>query len=55
MIYRIMVINYGYACVEADSEEEALELVDDMDSRDFDWDDGYSSEDAKIVDSWEED
>ena len=37
--YRLMVIKYGYAVVEADNESEALELIDDMDDRDFDWSD----------------
>lgn len=35
--YRIMVTKYGYTEVEAENETEALELVDDMDDRDFDW------------------
>lgn len=53
--YRIMVVAYGYADIEANSEEEALAMVDDMDDGDFGWDYGYSSEDAKVVDEWEED
>lgn len=53
--YRVMVTAYGYANIEADSEDEALAMVDDMDDSDFDWDYGFSSEDAKIVDEWNED
>ena len=37
--YRVMVVKYGYAVVDADNESEALELIDDMDDRDFDWSD----------------
>lgn len=53
--YRVMVIAYGYADIEANSKEEALAMVNDMDDGDFGWDYGYSSEDAKVVDEWEED
>ena len=34
-----MVIKYGFAVVEAESENEALETIEDMDDRDFDWSD----------------
>ena len=37
--YRVMVIKYGYAEVEAENETEALELIDDMNDKDFDWSD----------------
>lgn len=37
--YRVMVIKYGYAVVEAKNEAEALELIDDMQDNDFDWSD----------------
>lgn len=37
--YRIMVVKYGFAEVEAESENEALELIDDMQDKDFDWSD----------------
>ena len=37
--YRVMVIKYGFADIEAESETEALDLVDDMDDEDFDWSD----------------
>ena len=39
---RIMVVKYGYAVLEADTESEAIELINDMDDGDFD--------DAQIVD-----
>ena len=39
MKYRVMVVKYGYAVVETDSESEALELIDDMEDSDFDWSD----------------
>lgn len=50
MKYRVMVTAYGYADIEADSEEEALDMVDDMDTSDFNWDNDFSSFDAEIVD-----
>ena len=37
--YRVMVIKYGFADVEAENEDEALNLIDDMDDSDFDWTD----------------
>lgn len=37
MKYRIMVIKYGYAVVEADSESEAVECINNMNDGDFDW------------------
>lgn len=37
--YRVMVVKYGYAVVEAETEKEALELIDDMQDKDFDWSD----------------
>lgn len=39
MNYRVMVIKYGFAVVEAENENEALEIIEDMDDRDFDWSD----------------
>ncbi len=39
MNYRIMVVKYGFATVEADDENEALDLIDDMSDKDFDWSD----------------
>lgn len=37
--YRVMVVKYGFADVEAESEAEALNLIDDMYDKDFDWSD----------------
>lgn len=54
MKYRVMVTAYGYADIEADNEEDALAMVDDMDDSDFDWDNDFSSIDAEIVDEFEE-
>ena len=39
MEYRVMVVKYGFAIVEADSESEALDLINDMRDKDFDWSD----------------
>ena len=44
---RVMVVKYGYAVLEADTESEAIELINDMDDGDFDWSD---FDDAQIVD-----
>ena len=51
--YHIMVTSYGHANIVADSEEEALAAVNSMDERDFDWDHGFSADDASIVDEEE--
>lgn len=39
MKYRVCVIKYGYANIEADNADEALEIANDADDRDFDWSD----------------
>ena len=44
---RVMVTKYGYAVVEAETESEAIELVENMDDGEFDWSD---SDDAQVVD-----
>ena len=44
--YRIMVVKYWYADVEAIDESDALNLVDDMQENDFDWTD---FDDAEII------
>ena len=48
--YRVMVVKYGYAVVEAESESKALKLIDDMDDRDFDWSDFDEGEVVEEVD-----
>lgn len=53
--YRVMVTAYGYAEIEANSAEEALEAVNNMDEHCFDWCMDFSSDDASIVDEWGED
>ena len=35
--FRIMVTKYGYAVVQAENEDDALHLVNDMEDSDFDW------------------
>ena len=42
-----MVVKYGYAVIEAETETEALELTHDMEDSDFDWSD---FDDAQVVD-----
>lgn len=54
MKYRVMVTAYGYADIEADSEEEALDMVDDMDTSDFNWDNDFSSLDAEIAERFDD-
>lgn len=44
---RIMVIKYGYAVVDVESEKDAVELTKDMDDSEFDW---SEFGDAQVVD-----
>ena len=38
MVYRVCVTKYGYANVIADSEEEAIRIIDnELTDKDFDW------------------
>lgn len=48
-----MVVNYGFAVVEAENESEAIQSVSQMDKRDFDWSDDWSSQDAEVVETIE--
>jgi hypothetical protein len=45
-----MVVKYGWAVVEADSETEAYDLINDMNDRDFDWSDFDDGEVVEEVD-----
>lgn len=38
MRYKVRADRVGYAIIEADSEEEAMEIMEDMDETDFKWD-----------------
>lgn len=58
MKYRVMVIKYGYATVEADTEEDARKKTNEMREGEFDWTE-RDSEDSEIVEDyvhelWEE-
>ena len=44
---RVMVIKYGYAIVEADTDAEAIEKANNMSDKEFDWSD---PDDAQVVD-----
>ena len=44
---RIMVTKYGYIDIEAETEEEALELAYSKPDHDFDWSD---FDDAQVID-----
>lgn len=44
---RIMVVKYGYAIVEAETEDEAIEKANNMSDGEFDWSD---PDDAQVVD-----
>ena len=37
--YTVMVKKYGFITIEAEDDEDALELVDGLSSSDFDWSD----------------
>lgn len=45
---QVMVIKYGYATLEVDSEEEALGKTKNMKDCDFDWSD---FDDTQVVDN----
>lgn len=51
MKYRVMVTEYGFAVIEANSEKEALEIADEMEYSDFDW---TGIEDSQIVEEVKE-
>lgn len=52
MIYRICVTKYGFADIEADSADEALEIANDMIDGEFDW---SEFDEAEIVEEFKED
>lgn len=52
MIYHMMVKKYGYADVEADSEEEAKKRTENMWDAEFDWAE-RTADDAEVVEDWE--
>lgn len=37
MICRVMVVKYGFSDLEVESESDALDMIADMDDRDFQW------------------
>ena len=39
MVYRVCVTKYGYADIEAENEGKAMEMINDMQDKDFDWSD----------------
>ena len=45
---RVMVVKYGYAVVEAETESEAIEKAENMSDREFDWSD---PDDIQVVDN----
>lgn len=48
---RIMVVKYGYAVVEADTDFDACEEAKNMSDDEFDWSD---FDDAQVVEDLEE-
>lgn len=44
--YTVMVSTYGFATVEANSEEEAREIANGYGFDDFDWSDDFSYPEA---------
>lgn len=44
---RVMVVKYGYAVVEAETDTEAVEKAKNMSDGEFDWSD---FDDAQVVD-----
>lgn len=52
--YRGMVTRYGYATVEANNDEEALEQLKNLSENDFDWEkdgDGFIEYSAVITET----
>ena len=49
MNYRVCVIKYGYIDIEADNADEALEVANDADDKDFDW---SEFDEAEIVEEF---
>lgn len=45
---RVMVVKYGYAVVEAETESEAIEKAENMSDGGFDWSD---PDDTQVVDN----
>jgi hypothetical protein len=45
---RVMVVKYGYAVVEAETESEAIEKAENMSDGEFDWSD---PDDTQVVDN----
>ena len=45
---RVMVVKYGYAVVEAETESEAIEKAENMSDEEFDWSD---PDDTQVVDN----
>ena len=44
---RVMVVKYGYAVIEAETENEAIEKAENMSDGEFDWSD---HDDTQVVD-----
>lgn len=52
MFYRVCVTKYGYADIEADSADEALEIANnELTDRNFDW---SEFDDAEIMEEFED-
>lgn len=45
---RVMVVKYGYAVIEAETENEAIEKAKNMSDGEFDWSD---PDDTQVVDN----
>ena len=50
MVYRVRVVKYGYADIEADNADEAIEIIDDMSNKDFNW---TGFDEPEIIDEFE--
>lgn len=48
--YWVSVVKCGYALVEAETEAEALELIDDMQDGDFQWTEFDDGQVVSLVD-----
>ena len=47
--YRVMVIKYGYADIEADNEVDAMDIADNMYDDEFQWSDAGEAEIVEVI------
>lgn len=51
MEYNVTFSRYGFAAIEADSEEEAYDIAKGYDADDISWSDDFEVSDAQLSDN----